>query len=114
MFLKVQLPWNVIIAAENLDAKGLMLQRAIIIRLLGDFAAKGGCPQGSEAWGPLEMWARLLLMPSYCYEGGESPLFQDNLSKIEKDIVVCFIVMEQCNWRRKGNFKHRSVWRAMI
>jgi DNA-directed RNA polymerase-4/5 subunit 7 len=55
MFLKVQLPWNVIIAAENLDAKGLMLQRAIIIRLLGDFAARGGCPQGSEAWGPVEM-----------------------------------------------------------
>jgi len=61
MFLKVQLPWNVIIAAENLDAKGLMLQRAIIIRLLGDFAARGGCPQGSKAWGPLEMWAKLLL-----------------------------------------------------
>jgi DNA-directed RNA polymerase-4/5 subunit 7 len=40
MFLKVQLPLNVIIAAENLDAKGLMLQWAIIIRLLGDFAAR--------------------------------------------------------------------------
>ncbi|KDP35754.1 hypothetical protein JCGZ_10526 [Jatropha curcas] len=40
MFIKVQLPWNVIIPAENLDAKGLMLQRSIIIRLLEDFAIK--------------------------------------------------------------------------
>jgi len=40
MFLKVQLPWNVIIAAENLQPQGLMLQRAIIIRLLGDLARK--------------------------------------------------------------------------
>ncbi|XP_057427719.1 DNA-directed RNA polymerase V subunit 7 isoform X2 [Lotus japonicus] len=40
MFLKVQLSWNVIIAAENLQQGSLMLQRAILIRLLGDFAAK--------------------------------------------------------------------------
>ncbi|OWM87850.1 DNA-directed RNA polymerase V subunit 7-like [Punica granatum] len=40
MFLNVQLPWNVIIPAENLDAKGLMLQRSIIIRLLDEFASK--------------------------------------------------------------------------
>ncbi|WJX12414.1 DNA-directed RNA polymerase V subunit 7 [Trifolium repens] len=40
MFLKVQLPWNVIIAAENLKPGSLMLQRAILIRLLSDFAAK--------------------------------------------------------------------------
>ncbi|WCJ18803.1 DNA-directed RNA polymerase V subunit 7 [Euphorbia peplus] len=40
MFLKVQLLWNVIIPAENLDAKGLMLQRSIIVRLLEEFAAK--------------------------------------------------------------------------
>ena len=40
MFLKVQLPSNVIIAAENLQPESLMLQRAIIIRLLSDFAAK--------------------------------------------------------------------------
>ncbi|KAL3728377.1 hypothetical protein ACJRO7_033030 [Eucalyptus globulus] len=40
MFLKVQLPWNVIISAEDLDAKGLMLQRSITIRLLDDFACK--------------------------------------------------------------------------
>ncbi|KAK7356615.1 hypothetical protein VNO80_15890 [Phaseolus coccineus] len=40
MFLKVQLPWNVIIAAENLKPQGLMLQREIIIRLMGDFAMK--------------------------------------------------------------------------
>ncbi|KAJ7954779.1 DNA-directed RNA polymerase II subunit RPB7 [Quillaja saponaria] len=40
MFLKVQLPWNVIIPAENLDEKGLMLQRSIVICLLDDFAVK--------------------------------------------------------------------------
>ncbi|CAL5208263.1 unnamed protein product [Lathyrus oleraceus] len=40
MFLKVQLAWNVIIAAENLKPGSLMLQRAILIRLLSDFAAK--------------------------------------------------------------------------
>ncbi|CAL0316720.1 hypothetical protein Lal_00022267 [Lupinus albus] len=40
MFLKVQLPWNVIISAENLQPESLMLQRAIVIRLLGDFAVK--------------------------------------------------------------------------
>ncbi|MCH83165.1 DNA-directed RNA polymerase II subunit RPB7-like, partial [Trifolium medium] len=36
----VALPWNVIIAAENLKPGSLMLQRAINIRLLSDFAAK--------------------------------------------------------------------------
>lgn len=40
MFLKSQLQWNVIIPAENLDVKGLALQKAIIIRLLEEFAAK--------------------------------------------------------------------------
>ncbi|KAJ1409426.1 RNA polymerase Rpb7, N-terminal [Sesbania bispinosa] len=40
MFLKVQLPWNVIITAENLQPGSLMLQRAILIRLLSDFAVK--------------------------------------------------------------------------
>jgi len=40
MFLKVQLPWNVIIPAESLDTKGLMLQKSIIIRLLDDFSSK--------------------------------------------------------------------------
>lgn len=40
MYLKVQLPWNVIIPAEHLDVKGLMLQRSIIVRLLEDFASK--------------------------------------------------------------------------
>ncbi|KAJ0034249.1 hypothetical protein Pint_24703 [Pistacia integerrima] len=29
MFLKVKLQWNVVIPAENLDAKGLMLQKSI-------------------------------------------------------------------------------------
>ncbi|KAF7144709.1 hypothetical protein RHSIM_Rhsim04G0191400 [Rhododendron simsii] len=40
MFLNVQLPWNVIIPAESLDMKGLMLQKSIIIRLLDDFSTK--------------------------------------------------------------------------
>ncbi|KAK1379868.1 DNA-directed RNA polymerase V subunit 7 [Heracleum sosnowskyi] len=40
MFLKAQLQWNVILPAENLDAKGLALQKAIIVRLLDEFAAK--------------------------------------------------------------------------
>ncbi|PON69801.1 RNA polymerase Rpb [Parasponia andersonii] len=40
MFLKVKLPWNVVIPAESLDTKGLVLQKSIIIRLLDEFAAK--------------------------------------------------------------------------
>ncbi|KAK4800539.1 hypothetical protein SAY86_021026 [Trapa natans] len=40
MYLEVRLPWNVIIPAENLDQKGLILQRSIIIRLLDEFACK--------------------------------------------------------------------------
>jgi DNA-directed RNA polymerase-4/5 subunit 7 len=40
MFLKVKLPWNILIPAENLDAEGLMLQTSIVIRLLGEFAAR--------------------------------------------------------------------------
>ncbi|KAK4775679.1 hypothetical protein SAY87_023640 [Trapa incisa] len=40
MYLKVKLPWNVIIPAENLDQKGLILQRSIIIRLLDDFTCR--------------------------------------------------------------------------
>lgn len=40
MFLKARLSWNVIIPAENLAPDGLSLQKAIIIRLLDDFAAK--------------------------------------------------------------------------
>ncbi|XWS65444.1 hypothetical protein CRYUN_Cryun05aG0113000 [Craigia yunnanensis] len=40
IFLKVQLPWNVIILADHLDAKGLMLQKAIVARLFDEFACK--------------------------------------------------------------------------
>lgn len=42
MFLKVQLSWNVIIPAESLDEKGLMVQRSIVVRLLDDFSCKKG------------------------------------------------------------------------
>ncbi|KAG2315131.1 hypothetical protein Bca4012_065924 [Brassica carinata] len=40
MFLKVELPWNVMIPAESMDAKGLMLKRTILIQLLEAFASK--------------------------------------------------------------------------
>lgn len=40
MYLKSRLSWNVIIPAENLDIEGLMLQKAIVVRLLEDFASK--------------------------------------------------------------------------
>ncbi|KAL6194178.1 hypothetical protein ACLB2K_035262 [Fragaria x ananassa] len=40
MFLKTELQWNVVIPAESLDAKGLMLQKAIFVRLLDDFAKR--------------------------------------------------------------------------
>ncbi|KAF6175049.1 hypothetical protein GIB67_039597 [Kingdonia uniflora] len=38
MFLKVQLPWNVVISPKNLDGKGLLLQRSIIVQLMEEFA----------------------------------------------------------------------------
>ncbi|KAL0457086.1 UNVERIFIED_CONTAM: DNA-directed RNA polymerase V subunit [Sesamum latifolium] len=40
MFLRSQLSWNVVIPAQNLDAEGLILQKAILIGLLEEFAAK--------------------------------------------------------------------------
>lgn len=40
MYLQSQLSWNVIIPPENLEPNGLALQKAIIIRLMDDFAAK--------------------------------------------------------------------------
>ena len=40
MFLQVQVSWDVTISRENLQPEGLMLQWAIIIRLLNDFAVK--------------------------------------------------------------------------
>ncbi|CAN0901614.1 DNA-directed RNA polymerase V subunit 7 [Linum grandiflorum] len=40
MFLKVKLTWNVIIPADSLDARGLLLQRAIMIKLLQEFARR--------------------------------------------------------------------------
>ncbi|XP_022138329.1 DNA-directed RNA polymerase V subunit 7 [Momordica charantia] len=149
MFLKVQLPWNVIIPSENLDAKGLMLQRSIIIRLLDEFATKkatkdlgyflavttlenigeGKVRQTGDVLfpvvfsgitfklyrgeilegvvhkvlkhgvflrcGPVEnIYLSYLKMPDYRYVPGENPVFMnDKLSKIEKDVVVRFIVI---------------------
>ncbi|KAL7144861.1 hypothetical protein ABFS83_07G040200 [Erythranthe nasuta] len=40
MFLQSQLLWNVVVPAENIDAEGLMLQKAILIRLLEDFSSR--------------------------------------------------------------------------
>ncbi|KAK4482824.1 hypothetical protein RD792_009994 [Penstemon davidsonii] len=40
MFLKSQLTWNVTIPAENLDTEGMMLQKAILLHLMNEFATK--------------------------------------------------------------------------
>ncbi|CAI0400197.1 unnamed protein product [Linum tenue] len=40
MYLQVKLPWNVIIAPENLDIKGVLLQRAILVKVLEEFASR--------------------------------------------------------------------------
>ena len=150
MFLKVQLPWNVIIPAENLDAKGLMLQRSIVVRLLDDFAKKratkdlgyylavstlesigegkvrqqtgdvlfpvvfsgitfkifkGEILEGAVhkvlkhgvllRCGPIEnIYLSSMKMLDYRYVPGENPVFlNDKTSKIEKDVVVRFVVL---------------------
>ncbi|KAK7848813.1 dna-directed rna polymerase v subunit 7 [Quercus suber] len=60
---------------------------------------RGHCTQGAEAWGLLELWTcekhlSYLKMPDYCYVAGEYPVFlNDKLSKIEKDVLICFIVI---------------------
>lgn len=40
MFLTSKLSWNVVVPAKNLDVEGVMLQKAILIQLLDEFAAK--------------------------------------------------------------------------
>ncbi|KAL3538633.1 hypothetical protein ACH5RR_001999 [Cinchona calisaya] len=40
MFLQSKLSWNVIIPPENLDSNGIALQKAIVVRLMDDFATK--------------------------------------------------------------------------
>ncbi|PRQ36371.1 putative RNA polymerase Rpb7 [Rosa chinensis] len=42
MYLIQELNWNVVIPAEGLGTKGLVLQKEIIVRLLDDFAKKKG------------------------------------------------------------------------
>ncbi|XP_050208831.1 DNA-directed RNA polymerase V subunit 7 [Mercurialis annua] len=150
MYLKVQLPWNVIIPANQLDAKGIMLQRSIVVRLLEDFATKKATedlgyytavstlerigegkvrehtgdvlfPVTFKAitfkifrgevlegvvhkvlkhgvflrCGPIEsIYLSCLKMPDYHYVPGENPVFlNDKTSKIEKGVVVRFIVI---------------------
>uniref|UniRef100_A0A2P2QMG8 DNA-directed RNA polymerase subunit n=1 Tax=Rhizophora mucronata TaxID=61149 RepID=A0A2P2QMG8_RHIMU len=150
MYLKVQLPWNVIIPAENLDSKGLVLQKAIIIHLLEEFAAKratkdlgyylavttlekigegkvrqrtgdvlfpvvfngitfkifkGEILEGVVhkvlkhgvfmRCGPIEnIYLSSLKMVDYHFVHGENPVFlSDKMSKIEKDVVIRFVVI---------------------
>ncbi|GER56167.1 DNA-directed RNA polymerase V subunit 7 [Striga asiatica] len=40
MYLKSKLSWNVVLPAEKLDIKGLMLQKAIITSLMAEFASR--------------------------------------------------------------------------
>ncbi|KAL3626380.1 hypothetical protein CASFOL_029929 [Castilleja foliolosa] len=40
MYLKSKLSWNIVIPAGSMDINGLMLKKAIITRLMADFAAK--------------------------------------------------------------------------
>lgn len=40
VFLEVELPWNCLIPPDQLDTKGLLLHKAIILRLLEDVAAR--------------------------------------------------------------------------
>ncbi|XP_074571585.1 DNA-directed RNA polymerase V subunit 7 [Curcuma longa] len=40
VFMEVDLSWNVIISPEQLDAKGLLLHKAIILRLMDDIASR--------------------------------------------------------------------------
>ncbi|KAK6228589.1 hypothetical protein SCA6_000929 [Theobroma cacao] len=150
MFLKVQLPWNVIIPADSLGAKGLMLQKAIVVHLLDDFACKkatkdlgyfiavttlesigdGKVRQNTGdvlfpvvfsgitfkmfrgeilegvvhkilkhgvflRCGPVQnIYLSHVKMPDYHYVPGENAIFMnDKHSKIEKDVVVRFIVI---------------------
>ncbi|KAL3582525.1 hypothetical protein D5086_016857 [Populus alba] len=92
MFLKVQLPWNVIIPAENLDAKGLMLQRGEILDGIVHKVLKHGV---LLRCGPIEnIYLSCMKMPDYRYVPGENPVFlNEKTSKIEKDVVVRFVVL---------------------
>ncbi|KAL5712355.1 hypothetical protein ACHQM5_014541 [Ranunculus cassubicifolius] len=149
MFLKVELPWNILIPPENLDAKGLLLQRAILLRLLDEFARRKGTKEhgyfiavttlknigegkvrsdcGSILFpvtfncvtfkpfkgevlrgvvkqvlqsgifltaGPVEtVFIPVQDMPNYQHvASAENPSFMDELSKIEKDVNVRFVV----------------------
>ncbi|XP_072978983.1 DNA-directed RNA polymerase V subunit 7-like [Typha angustifolia] len=38
VFLEVEIPWNVLVSPDQLSPKGLLLQKAIILRLLEDIA----------------------------------------------------------------------------
>uniref|UniRef100_A0A803LW19 DNA-directed RNA polymerase subunit n=1 Tax=Chenopodium quinoa TaxID=63459 RepID=A0A803LW19_CHEQI len=119
MFIKVQLPWNVIIPCEHMDVKGLMLQKSVILRLMEDFAAKkatkklgyllaifrGEVLEGTVhkvlrngvflRSGPIEtMFFSARKMPGYQHVPGEIPMFiREKQSKIEKDVVVRFCVI---------------------
>ncbi|KAI8561160.1 hypothetical protein RHMOL_Rhmol04G0316000 [Rhododendron molle] len=100
--------WNVIIPAESLDTKGLMLQKSITIRRpLGRLLLKEGnkisrlLPRNLEAHGVFlrsgsieNIYLSNQKMSDHKYVPGENPIFmKDKLSKIEKYVVVCFSVI---------------------
>ncbi|KAL3578085.1 hypothetical protein D5086_019589 [Populus alba] len=100
MFLKVQLPWNVIIPAENLDAKGLMLQSGITFKIFKGEILEGVVHKVLKhgvllRCGPIEnIYLSSMKMLDYRYVPGENPVFlNDKTSKIEKDVVVRFVVL---------------------
>ncbi|KAE8684333.1 DNA-directed RNA polymerase V subunit 7 [Hibiscus syriacus] len=119
MFLKVQMPWNVIIPADSLDPKGLMLKKAIVIRLMDEFATKkatkdlgyfvavttletigeGRVRQNTGdvlfPCGPVQnIYLSHIKMPDYRYVPGENGMFMnDKHWKTQKDVVIRFIVI---------------------
>nr|GEU51978.1 DNA-directed RNA polymerase V subunit 7-like [Tanacetum cinerariifolium] len=120
MFLKEQLNWNVVIPAVNLDIKGLMLQKAILVRLLDDFSAKKATKalgyllavttldkigegkvreHSGDVLFPLSFTCCALKssgkMTDYQYQIAESPCFLNikTGSRIEKDVTVRCIVI---------------------
>ncbi|KAI3997744.1 hypothetical protein MKX01_007631 [Papaver californicum] len=150
MYLNVELPWNVVVPAEQLHGEGLLLHRAIILQLLEDFSnrkatldcgyfmapptvleriGEGKVRQDSGdvlfpvvfncitfkpfegeilcgvvnkimkqgvllSCGPIEkVFLAATKMGDHHYFPGESPVFQNDNSKIEKDVQVRFKVL---------------------
>ncbi|KAI7981312.1 DNA-directed RNA polymerase V subunit 7 [Camellia lanceoleosa] len=100
MFLKVQLPWNVVIPAESLDSKGLVLQKCITFKLHRGKILEGVVHKILKhgvflRCGPVEnIYLSNQKMRDYRYVPGENPIFMnDKMSIIEKEVAVRFIVI---------------------